>query len=81
MCGQDLCFGNQFVDAHDNRRPADSGGAAAIGVSAIMGHGGITAHNDNVFSRDSEFIGGDLGKGGFLTLAVRRGACDHGNLP
>src|SRR5438093_4411996 len=80
MRGKDLCFRDQFVDAHHDGGATDGGSAAAVGVPSIMGDCSVAPHDDNILDRDSEFITGDLRKAGLLPLAMGRGASDDGYL-
>src|SRR5438093_13451627 len=80
MRGKDLCFRDQFVDAHHDGGATDGGSAAAVGVASIMGHSSVAPHDDNILDRDSEFITGDLRKAGLLPLAMGGGASNDGHL-
>ena len=80
MGGEFLCLGDDFVDAHDNGRAADRRRAAAVGIAAVMSNGCVPAHDDDVLDGRAEFVRGDLGEAGLLSLAVRRRAGDDGNL-
>ena len=64
---------------HD-RRAAEDGGAAAVGVAPVVRHAGVAAQHHDVLHRHPEPVADDLGETGFLALPVRRRAGDDGDL-
>ena len=72
--GQGDCLVLDLAGAEGQRAAADHGGAAAVGAPAHGRGVGVAVDNFHVVHGNPQFIGHNLGEGGFLALAVGGGA-------
>src|SRR5262249_23928383 len=72
-----LDLGFELLQRVVERRCADRRAAAAERPDAVLYDSGVAVDYLHVVQAHAELVGGDLGEGGFLALAVRRAAGHH----
>ena len=78
---------HRFANGFAGDRPRIDGratndrGATAVRVATVMRDGSVAVHDNNVLDGHAELVASNLGKAGFLSLAVGRRAGDDSDFP